>query len=404
MENDLFAETAPPPQTVKVTEEYPENRQFLTFNDQILSAFNSIQPRIDSLEKSLKLTEKNSLGPVFDTSSKINSTLLDLHASMPSIHDKSIQLSRRIQNISLKAQESTTIAAPKRLRPIIEDFCSLKTEFNQSLKHISIITEKLNQKIEKLNVLIKRATKESKSLKSLKFDLEKSISSNKRNSQIIDELKVRVIDQSRNERSELINHFEQSLIEAENLVKELEDLAEEGLNSSNKTLVKLVNEKLDIQSSFDSLSSEIDNLMNNRIIEIRSKIAKNTEKNDIFSQKIDAHLSNSLDKIIDDATRSPALTLLDQVEQKQEIEELQELLDRIDDLKKKIINHEFDPPSKIEQMISQNFNKITGEINNEDSDEEDYNENYLKTVTAEIDGKKRKISCFKNGTFEIQDD
>lgn len=389
MENGLFADTAPPPQTVKVTEEYIEDRQIFTFNEQILSAFDSIQPKIDSLERSLKQTEKHSLSPIFNTSSKLSSSLLDLQASMPNIHDKSINLSRRIQNISLKAQESATIAAPKRLKPIIEDFNSLKIEFNQSLKHISIFTENLNEQIEKVNEILKKASEDSKMLKSLKIDIEKSKSANKKNSQMIDELKEKIINQSRNERLQLISNFEQSLIEAENLVDELESLAEKGLDNSNKTIVKLNSEKFDIQSSFESLSKDIENSMNDRISEIQSKIERNSEKSEHSLKKIDLKLASSLDKIVDRATRSPALSLLDKIEQKKQNEELEDLLNRIDSLKQKI--HELDPPNKMEQLISQDLNEK----------EED---NHVKIFTTVIDGKKKKISCFENGTFEIQND
>lgn len=389
MENGLFADTAPPPQTVKVTEEYIEDRQIFTFNEQILSAFDSIQPKIDSLERSLKQTEKHSLSPIFNTSSKLSSSLLDLQASMPNIHDKSINLSRRIQNISLKAQESATIAAPKRLKPIIEDFNSLKIEFNQSLKHISILTENLNEQIEKVNEILKKASEDSKMLKSLKIDIEKSKSANKKNSQMIDELKEKIINQSRSERLQLISNFEQSLIEAENLVDELESLAEKGLDSSNKTIVKLNSEKFDIQSSFESLSKDIENSMNDRISEIQSKIERNSEKSEHSLKKIDLKLASSLDKIVDRATRSPALSLLDKIEQKKQNEELEDLLNRIDSLKQKI--HELDPPNKMEQLISQDMNEK----------EED---NHVKIFTTVIDGKKKKISCFENGTFDIQND
>lgn len=396
MENGLFAETAPPPQSIiNIIDNGPNNQQISFFNDMIFSAFDTIQPRLDSIERSLKLAEKNKKGPLFDTSSKLNSSLVDLQSTMPNLHDNSIILSRRIQNLSSKAQNTATIAGPKRIRPVIDDFTSLKIEFDQSLKHITTLTENFNKKIEKLNEFNKKTSKQIKSLKKLQKDIEKTNSANQRNSQIIDELREKIINQAKTERSELINNFDQTLTEAENLVKELEDLAEQGLNDTNKTIVKLTSEKFDIQTSFESLSTEIENSMNNRVKELRSRVSKNIERSDLSRQKIDLELSSNLDKIMDDINDSPAFSFLDQIEQDQEAEELENLLNRIENLKKEVT--ELNPP-KLETVFSKNLNKMA----NEKSNKEEKVENNVKTFIKIIDGTKRTISCHENGTFDIQ--
>lgn len=397
MNNNLFAETAPPPQSIKISNDYLDDQQISAFKEQLLSTFNKIQPKIDLLEKSLKTTEKNVYGLSSDNNSELNLDLKDLQENIPDVHQISIILSRKIQNISLKAQEASTIAAPKRIRPIIDEFYTFKMDFDQSLKNITKLTQNLHEKIEKMDLLIKSVSEDSKSLQLFKTDIEKAILANKQNSKIIDELKEKLIIQARNDRSKILNDFDQSLTEAEYLVTELESLAEQGLDNSNETFMKLQNDKFDIQTSFDSLSNEIEKTMNMRINELRSRIEKNSQKNDIYFQTYDASLTNDLDRIIEYAADSPAITLLDQIEENKQIEELDALISRIEKLKYGIIHHKYDSPKSLSN-ITENISK---ELENK-KDQMVLNGRNAQIITAVIDGEKKKVFCFENGTFEIQ--
>lgn len=169
------------------------------------------------------------------------------------------------------------------------------------------------------------------------------------------------------------------------------------LDNSNETFMKLQNDKFDIQTSFDSLSNEIEKTMNMRINELRSRIEKNSQKNDIYFQTYEASLTNDLDRIIEYAADSPAITLLDQIEENQQIEELDALISRIEKLKYGIIHHKYDSPKSLSN-ITENISK---ELENK-KDQMVLNGRNAQIITAVIDGEKKKVFCFENGTFEIQ--
>ncbi|OHT05214.1 hypothetical protein TRFO_27161 [Tritrichomonas foetus] len=411
METGVFAETAPPPQSlINATDDYFENRQILAFQDQLLSTIDAVQPRIQSLENTIRSAEKSFSASSGEAESFLNTTLSELQTDMPELHETSIKLSRKIQNLSLKAQTATTIAAPKQLRPIHEEFFAFKDEFDQSLKNIATLTKNLNNKIDKHNVLIKKFQENSNSVKRLDQKIDRIMNHNKENAKLIEELKINMASETSKSRSPIVDKFEQSLTDAENLVSELEILVDKGLANSNETIVKLQSDKFDIQSSFENLTNEIDSIIQDRINGLHSKINRLTEKSDNVYNTLNSNLTIGLDKVTSDVSLSPIMTILDKIEEKHEAEELDILMEKIDRLKQGIRNHTYDVPDDsdsesteievIEISDSDDYSDDNND-NKKDTNEEEDDDDPCKTCYKMVNGKKIRYYCFpRDWTYE----
>ena len=403
--NDVFYETAPQ-NVITPNDDLYEKQEIAAFRNQLINTIDSIQPRIDFLEKIINSKEgKSSISeiPLSDLSS-FESNFRSFQRTFQQMHERSIETSKKVQNLSLRAQTTTTIATPKHFKPVNDEFLALKDEFNQSLKCIVTLTNNINKKIRQNDLMIKSFKTNNKEGAISNFDkqLMKADELNYKNHKTISELNEYVSEMIFNNEKFMLDKFENELLEAEDLVNELEFVMDNNLTTASEKIKKLQSDKFNLQNSFNSITEQINEEMNNRLKNTQWKINKFLERNDQVCQEINSDLKANFEKLSFDLSTKPAKSIFHQRLEEKQIEELDLLIQRMDDLKRKILDNTSPPPELIDKecQVETDILEIFDFI---DEEEDEYlDEEHSKLVLASVDGKLLQVLCYPDtGTYEI---
>lgn len=354
--------------------------QLTAFQDQLTQMIDSVQPRLASIERKVSQSQTMKSTGSTNISSDLQSKLKEIQTKIPDIHNISVQLSRKAQNLSLNYQTVSSIGAPKLLKPIQDNFFALKEEFDQSLKNIATLSKNLSNKMDLLGSTIESMRSVPKSIEKLKKDLKQMQESTIKNADQLEQMKQSLIDNIDQVNDGIAQKFESQIKDAENLIASLEKQTTEGLSGSSKTSTQLQNEKFDIRTSFDSLSTEIDKQMDDRLRGLHAKVKKASEQSLSMIESIQSDLSRQLDLVTEETSTCNHYTIFDEIQQEKELTEADELITRINNLKEAINNSDFTPV-------------------NIDNDTDQYTENNLDEYQVMIGGRKTTVHCHPDGTF-----
>ena len=347
-----------------------------TLKMDLLSTFDSLSPKVEQLEK----TFSRSLSNLQSNKNKVNFNadyqLDSIKTQLKNMHNISIELSRKVQALSLKLQTSSALAAPKLLRPINESFCDFKEEFDMSLKNLAKLSNNITEKSHNLKSTFKRFQSIPKDIDNLNdqiINLADKCLKNENRINEIQENSLKLISQMENS---VCFDITNNINEAEELLSKMNEATLKGYSQADSFLQKVQTTKESIQNSFKNLTSEIEHATSIRIQKLNLDIENATKKGNQVIDDIQKELSEQFDLILKYDNTEPEDTVYDQIEQAREESEIIELINRLDQLQEKL----------------QNLESSTS------NDEEE-----VEIYTKEIDGKTVKFICNpQTGTFTME--
>jgi hypothetical protein len=359
----LFGETAPPAGSLlAATEVSGDLQQVGSFRDWLLKAFSDLDTRVQVLDRRLQQAASSCEASAHQTSLELISLLKDSQDRMPAVHEITVGLSRRTQALSLSAQSATTLDAPRMLRPVQDGFFNLRDQFDESLKHIATLSKLLTSKVDaktsvmrKLNAAWTAAAAGGPTLTKLADQIVATSNEieghGDRLSQKMDE-DFRARD----------DDFEKALSEAEAVILELDQQANDQLSQSNATLRRITNQKIDIQRSIDEIAGQIQARVEPRLERLKHNIRVGESKSSQKLEEIQSRLSTDFDLVTDEIACAKKRSMLDDIEYERELCEVESLLTEIEFIKDKLENFDGRPfDLDIEPEEEEQFNEPVSE-------------------------------------------
>ena len=368
----IFAETAPINNILVVNK--PQEIIVDALKDDLIANLDQIEPRIKTLKDTLDQIIVQADAASKNIGSDLSKEVTNLLPNVSNIHNISIQTSRRIQSLGLNQQTVSTLSVPKQLRPVHDEFFAFKEEFDTSLKNVASLSRSITQRIDMLSATfdsLKDIPKNiEKSLEEVSLQLEKTASNTKK----IEELRCSIEQEINQSHASILDQFDSKIKEAETLVDELNEKANEGLNSSTLMGEQLQTEKFDMKTSFQDLLIEMQKTTNDKLDDAKKRIEK--ENIDTSAEINDLHeeLSQELNELTQDQSEYGVTSLLDEIEKEKEMSELEQLIERFNNLAAAIKATKTRP-------IGSNYEDHEGMW----------------------EGRKVVFRCFDDGTFKIQE-
>lgn len=375
MNGSIFLETAPPPDSLISANEQPppvDSRQILSFQDQLLSLLEPIEGKIKTVDERIKRTYTNRDYNSKGIADELNMRLKDAQSKMSRVHEITVNLSRKIQAISLSNQTATTLAAPKQVKPIQDEFFQLKDEFDDSLKNIATLSRNLTAKIDNKNCQIERIKTVGTEAQKIQSQIKDLKRINEKNKDQISEMQNEMERKLSELTEKLKMEFETQIDDAEKLIEKLDQETEEGLSRSSKTVSRFQEQKFDIKTSFDAISDEIQKRMTSQLDALHEKIQKLERAGIQTVEDFQNGLTRDLDALAEESATVLRNSMLDDIEYEKELAQIETLLAEIDDLKSQIENEKPDG-------IPDKFRLCEGMSG----------------------GQMKTFKCYANGTFEI---
>lgn len=368
----IFAATEPVVvDTGELDEEQLDDSLIAAFREEILTKFDELGPKIASLERAhvralskVKKVQNKSDGNTGEELKNIQSKLRDMHT-------QSIEMARKVQQLSMSSQTAATLAAPRLLRPVNDSFCDFRDDFDKSLKNIASLSNMLTSKANNITSRLDNIRKLPKAAESSKKEIEDLISQCDENRNLVDILKNKTTDALAKSSESVCKMLEERMNDAELMLAQMNEIADKGVSDSDALAAKIQTEKETLQKSFTSLTGEIERVSTARLGRIKSAIAQYNVKSNAVFEDIQNKMSEEFDLLVNDQAAEPESTFLDDLERAREESELQELLMRLEDLERRIRE---------------------GDDETEETEE-------AEIFTQIVDGKEVKYYCYSNGTF-----
>ena len=380
----MFPATGPPTgQFLKVNAETTLGpNQINNFQKQLMQLMDPIQGKIDAVETKLKKVFESRELDCKSVDTELSSRFNAARAEMPKIQETVVDVSRRVQAAVLANQTATTLAVSKQVKPIQDEFVSLKEDFDMSLRNIATLVKKLNGKMNRKNRQIAKSSDIPSGLEKMRNEMEHLKQLCKRNQQRLHEIQDETEQKIAHIGGKLQCEFEQELEEAEQLIERLDCESEEGLNKSNTTVSKFQSQKFDIRTSFDDIMDEMGRLMRDELEAMHQKIVKTEEKSMDAINRIEKKVSADLEDIVQECRSESTSSMLDEIDAANELNEVESLLFELKLLQKSVEN--VAKGAQNEQLIH-------------DKDEEDDYEIFL----ALDDTGTKRFKCYDDGHFEV---
>ncbi|EAY04112.1 hypothetical protein TVAG_483500 [Trichomonas vaginalis G3] len=330
----IFADTAPDLKDAPVVEF--DERQYDMLKDNLVHQIDEFNPRIEQLKQTYEYLANSAEKGVKSIGIDIIDEIQRIRPRMESIHNTSIAVSKRIQALGLNQQTISTLAIPKQMRPVHEEFFSFKDEFDAALKNVAQLSRSVTTQYDNI----------SDTLNGIKHIPENI-------TKIIDEIETYRANcynqamEANNLKSELENtiiqtfqqtlaQFDQKTQEAEKIIDEYEAKTKNGVTKFEESTKNIEEKKEDLKNSYANLSSEIMKSINEKIDNISSNIRDYKTKSDNDYQMMHKKMSVDLDEIHILQSQDSLNTVDEYISQEKEIAEVEILTERLNRLQKQI--------------------------------------------------------------------
>lgn len=357
-----------------------------SFRDDILSSFDSIAPRLTQLERAYSKAINASQNQRDRSNFSFGDELNEVQRNMKEMHTQAIEMSRRVQSLTLSSQSSSALAAPRLLRPVNENFCDFKSEFDSSLKNLATLSGRITEKSQTISSSIDSVRKLPTMIENMKTNISSYQQKVKQNDKAINELNEKasqLIDES--ERN-ICKDIENQITDAENMLKEMEDSAQKGQIEADNFAKRIQDDKESLRLSFISLTQDIEKITNERLNELNADIEASTRKSNSLIESIQNQLSDEFDQIMKNESCESEISILDQLDQARQEAQLLSLMNRLEKLQKQI--QDYDESIKNDDVIIE-----------EEEIEEDENTEDEEIFTKFVNGTTIKYYCKSDGTF-----
>ncbi|OHT07154.1 hypothetical protein TRFO_01276 [Tritrichomonas foetus] len=364
-----------------------------SFRDDLLSSFDNIAPKVSQLERTFAKTITRAQSIKSKSNFNFSDQLNDIQIKMKEMHHKSIDLSRKVQSLTLTSQTSSALAAPRLLRPVNDSFCDFREEFDHSLKNLATLSTNINEKSQNLSSSLENMTKLPKSVEIMKSDIASLLQKCTQNEKTIEKTKDQVSKMLSDLEREVCADIDDKISDADEMIKKMDKMATKGMAEADSLSSRMQNDKETLQKSFSSLTAEIENATSQKLQKLNTAIEAASRRGNSLIESIQNQLSEEFDQIMKNESIEQENSILDQIEQAREESQIVALLNKLDQLQEKIQNLE-----KNDDNTTQ-----TGSFYEEDENENENNEeNDVEVFTKIIDNKTYKFFCRPDGTFTME--
>jgi hypothetical protein len=375
----LFGETAPPSSSlVSAPNPPPQPPSFSAPPDNSLSKFDELDERLAMLEQSLKHCFATKEGAAVESSNALRADASVLHSRLPPVRQNSIHLARRVQALSLSAQTAGTLAGPQQLRPVQDEFFSLRNDLDQSLKNIASLSRSLTAKLSKTSCQLDSVRPIPNAQQSAQGELRELQTQNGRNLHIVQSVQQKLWKMLETSSEQLRSEFEKELNETEAFIQTLEDQSNEGVSASSAKAAKIQTEKMDMRTSFDAIAQQVAKSMELRLDSLRKSIQSAETKGLSLIEGLQGELDAELEGVSVDAALVQKRSIVEDIEHDRESAELDRLMTKLDELCESIRS------GAQPRIVIQEPEVV------------DYD-----TYDVVVNGEKRSVKCHPDGTFEL---
>ena len=327
MEDDLYPEAAAP--------EQPDLSDIRTFQDELIQMLAPADARIHELEEILHdscTARERSCRTIADD---LATKLKQVQERMPPVRNSLITLSRRIQALSLWSQAATTLAAPKQIKPIQDDFLHLKDDLDSSLKNIATLGKTLAAKIDTTKPVepAEAPVCDSEITKQLQAIRAK----NDENWHMIENMRFARQLQSTSGSGAQNTDFEQYISEAERIIDELDEASENGLESAQATKAKIMEQTFEGRQSFITLMDQIQTAVDTQLDALHARVREAETKGASAIDAMQEDMMTELAEIAEKCQTTRAVSMLDEIECRNELKEVEALIAEIDELEQEVL-------------------------------------------------------------------
>lgn len=355
-----------------------------SFRDEVLASFDDITPRMNQLERTLSKAISTSQIQRDRSNFSFGDDLNEVQRDLKETHSQVIDMSRRIQSLTLTSQSSAALAIPRLLRPVNEKFCDFKSEFDSSLKKLANLSGKITQKSQTISNSIEATRKLPSLISEMKTNISSYSEKIKENEKTIKGLSEKALHMIEETEHDINEEIKKQIAKAENMLKEMEESANKGETEADDFSERMQENKESLRKSFTSLTQDIEKVTNEHLNELNTAIETSSKKSNSLMESIQNQLSDELDQVMKNISSESEDTVVDQLNQAHEEAQLISLMTKLEKLQERINN--YDKSSK-------------NENNNEIEEEEEDNDSGEEIFTSVVDGVTIKYYCKADGTF-----
>jgi hypothetical protein len=327
----LFQATAPPENTLYFTTEPSQSfNQVPSFRREFLSRFDNLDPKISALRARLKSTNESTNGNIKSISAELQASLKTCQDQLPTVRTSAVNVARQTQRLSLALQSAITLEGPRQIRTVRMGFFNLQDQFDSALKNIATLTRSLTTRTDTVQTKLRRLNSVA-SLATASFNsIPKLTSQTEANANAVQSVRDCFQQEIETTFEKMKVAFEESLHDTEEFIEILNRQASEKLSNSSIALSQIQNEKFDIQTSFDSVITQMQKSIDERIELVRKAIITNQTTSREQFERIQNKLREDLDLIRAEMSDSGKSSLLEDLEYEHELWEVEKLLSDIE--------------------------------------------------------------------------
>jgi hypothetical protein len=366
--DSIFNATEPRVTDTEESDEPLDGFLMSSLKEELLSKFDSLTPKVSELERTFARTmtqlKKSRSQSTVDFAGEIESIQVNLRA----MHERSIQLARRVQALTMNTQVASTLSAPRLIRPLTDSYSDFRDDFDGALRNITLLSGNLTNKagalrtrlvpLQALPGLVTTATSEIEGI--LKRCAE--------NSKAIENLKARAMDTITSVSNSIRQSLEAKAQEAEASLRQLTELADKGISQSDALALRIRGERESLKRSLAGLSEEIERGATKRLRRLNAGIDTAIGRSGQTTTELQDRISDMVEQLANEVTGERDPDYIDQLEMIEQEADLQRVMLRLADLERRVT-----------------------QAGKGDDD--------VEVFTQIVDGVGRKVYCMPDGTF-----
>jgi hypothetical protein len=335
-DESIFVATEPPVTDTEDSDGPLEDVLMSSLRDELLSKFDPLTPRISELERTFSRTLAQLKRSRSQSTGDFTGAMESVQRNLRAVHERSIQLVRRVQALTMNTQVASTLSAPRLIRPLSDSYSDFRADFDGALRNITLLSGNLTNKTDGIRTRLVPLGALPGLLGAASSEIEAAFVRCAENSRAIESLRGKATETITSVSSSIKQSIEAKAQEAEASLRELTELADKGISQSDALALRIQGERESLRRSLASLSEEIERGTAKRIARLNVGIDTAIGRSGQTVTSLQDRISDLVEQLANEQMGERDPDYIDQLEMIEQEADLQRVLLRLADLERRV--------------------------------------------------------------------